>query len=108
MNWRLSASELTKIIENGNPTVVIVDGDLSELGKQVQAETDLVREWFEYGEIGDQSFESLILGQSSLEPPQASNHIHRGQHGLGAFRCQAVSFSKPSKPIQIQGISTLL
>ncbi len=75
MNWRLSASELTKIIENGNPTVVIVDGDLSELGKQVQAETDLVREWFEYGEIGDQSFESLILGQSSLEPPQASNHM---------------------------------
>ena len=50
MNWRLSASELVKIIGNGNPSVVIVDGDLSGLGKQVQAETDLVQQWLEYGE----------------------------------------------------------
>ena len=49
MNWRLSASELVKIIGNGNPSVVVVDGDLSGLGKQVQAETDLVQQWLEYG-----------------------------------------------------------
>ena len=73
MNWRLSASELVKIIGNGNPSVVIVDGDLSGLGKQVQAETDLVQQWFEYGEAGDQSFESLVQGQPPIEPSLTSN-----------------------------------
>tara|TARA_B000000441_G_C21696836_1_gene323298 strand:+ start:663 stop:1124 length:462 start_codon:yes stop_codon:yes gene_type:complete len=68
MNWRLSSSEVIKIIENGNPSIVIVDSDLSELGKQVQAETDLVDRWFEYGETGDQSFESLVQAQSSVDP----------------------------------------
>ena len=73
MNWRLSASELVKIIGNGNPSVVIVDGDLSGLGKQVQAETDLVQQWLEYGEAGDQSFESLVQGQPPIEPSLTSN-----------------------------------
>ena len=73
MNWRLSASELVKIIGNGNPSVVIVDGDLSGLGKQVQAETDLVQQWLEYGESGDQSFESLVQAQPPIEPSLTSN-----------------------------------
>ena len=74
MNWRLSSSEVIKIIENGNPSIVIVDSDLSELGKQVQVETDLVDRWFEYGETGDQSFESLVQAQSSVDPSPTSNH----------------------------------
>ena len=74
MNWRLSSSEVIRIIENGNPSSVIVDSDLSELGKQVQVETDLVDRWFEYGETGDQSFESLVQAQSSVDPSPTSNH----------------------------------
>ena len=48
MNWRLSAPEIIKIIENGKPVAMVVEG------------TSLVNDWFEYGDMGDGSFESLV------------------------------------------------
>ncbi len=39
----------------------------------MQAETDLVQQWLEYGEAGDHSFESLVQGQPPIEPSLTSN-----------------------------------
>lgn len=73
MNWRLSASEIVKIIENGKPVAMIIEGHLAGLASQVKAGTSEVNHWFEYGEMGDGSFESLVEKQRVEEPSQLSD-----------------------------------
>ncbi|GIS55883.1 MAG: hypothetical protein Ct9H90mP30_5680 [Actinomycetota bacterium] len=99
MNWRLSSSEVIKIIENGNPSIVIVDSDLSELGKQVQAETDLVDRWFEYGETGDQSFESLV---------QAHHRLILHQHQTTKLRIHFLFSTQVEQPENQKVLFTLM
>ncbi len=74
MNWRLSASEVIKIIENGKPKVMITDSALSNLVSEVQSRSDLVSLWYEYGNTGNGSFESLIESQST-EQFQLSTYV---------------------------------
>lgn len=68
MNWRLSASEIVKIIENGEPVAMVVEGHLAGLASQVKEGTSVAKHWFEYGEMGDGSFESLVEKQTVEEP----------------------------------------
>ena len=74
MNWRLSASEIIKIIENGKPKVMITDSALSNLVSQVQSRSDSVSLWYEYGDTGNGSFESFIEPQST-EQLQLSTYV---------------------------------
>ena len=74
MNWRLSASEIIKIIENGKPKVMITDSALSNLVSQVQSRSDSVSLWYEYGDTGNGSFESFIEPQRT-EQLQLSTYV---------------------------------
>jgi len=68
MNWRLSSSELVKIINNGSPRTVITEAFFKDLICNVQKENDTVQHWLEYGESGDGSFESLVESHTEDEP----------------------------------------
>ena len=64
MNWRLSSTELVKVINNGSPRAVISEAFFKDLICNVQKENDTVRHWLEYGESGDGSFEKLVQSQA--------------------------------------------
>ncbi len=68
MNWRLSATELIKIINNGSPRAVISEAFFNELICDVQKGNDTVGHWLEYGESGDGSFEKLTESHGEDEP----------------------------------------
>ena len=68
LNWRLSGEELVNIIENGQPKVVIAQGQFQKVSKEIQKKVDSVDHWLEYDSASDHSFDILIEKSPSSEP----------------------------------------
>jgi long-chain acyl-CoA synthetase len=68
MNWRLSAPELKKIIDNGEPRVYITQDRFLDASNALKGTVDSVEHWLEYGPDGDGSYERLVDSSSDDEP----------------------------------------
>ena len=68
INWRLSAEEIVRIIEDGEPSVFICQEELLDLGNEVRScsQADIV--YLEYGKETDGSFEKLVKSASAVDP----------------------------------------
>ena len=68
LNWRLGSEELTQIIKNGRPKVIITQGQFSEVTQDLQKNINFIDHWLEYGANSNSSFDSLIDKASDDEP----------------------------------------
>ena len=72
LNWRLSAPELSRILEDGEPLVVISQDQFTAQARELRGTVTCVEHWLEYGSGGDGSYETLIQESPDTEPaPQA-------------------------------------
>ena len=67
LNWRLGDDELNRIIEDGNPTVIIHAGEYIFLKQQLE-NTIRVDHWLSFGHESDGSYETLLSQSSATEP----------------------------------------
>ena len=67
LNWRLGDDELNRIIEDGNPTVIIHAGEYISLKQQLE-NTIRVDHWLSFGHESDGSYETLLSQSSATEP----------------------------------------
>lgn len=67
LNWRLGTGELGRIIEDGEPAVMICATEFSEQQTILQDEV-AVDHWLGFGPDSDGSYEQLVAGASSDEP----------------------------------------
>jgi len=68
LNWRLGSDELAQIIENGQPKVIITQGQFSKTTHDLHKKINFIDHWLEYGADSNSSFETLIDKASSNEP----------------------------------------
>ena len=68
MNWRLSTPELLRIIGNGTPKVLISGDALADQKALLKQQDTSIQYWFEFGPLGDMSFERLIEKSNDNEP----------------------------------------
>lgn len=66
INWRLSAEEITRIIDDGEPSVFICQKDFLDLQHEVRATVTSNITYLEYGPETDGSYEALVT-QASTE-----------------------------------------
>ena len=66
INWRLSAEEITRIIEDGEPSVFICQKEFLDLQHEVRATVTSNITYLEYGPETDGSYEALVT-QASTE-----------------------------------------
>ncbi len=69
MNWRLGIVEVTRIIENGEPKMLICSDEYEEVAAALEHLVDHVRF---FGEKGDGSFEAMIETGADDEPAISS------------------------------------
>ena len=67
LNWRLGDDELNRIIEDGNPTVIIHADEYADLKQQLE-NTIRVDHWLSFGHESDGSYETLLSQSSATEP----------------------------------------
>ena len=67
LNWRLGDDELHRIIEDGNPTVIIHAGEYAVLKQQLE-NSIRVDHWLSFGHESDGSYETLLSQSSATEP----------------------------------------
>ena len=67
LNWRLGDDELHRIIEDGNPTVIIHAGEYTVLKQQLENNIG-VDHWLSFGHESDGSYETLLSQSSATEP----------------------------------------
>lgn len=60
VNWRLSAEEIGRILEDGEPAALLCQADFLALRDAVRSQISLPLIWLEYGENTDGSFEALL------------------------------------------------
>ncbi|WP_158734748.1 AMP-binding protein [Alteribacillus sp. YIM 98480] len=70
LNWRLSVQELSRILVDGKPSVLISSGDFQEVCRSLKQKVD-VSHWLAFGEKSDRSYERLISIASDDEPRQS-------------------------------------
>jgi len=68
INWRLSAEEIARIIEDGEPSVFICQEDFLGLMNEVRARVPSDITYLEYGPGTDGSYEKLVTSASSVDP----------------------------------------
>lgn len=67
LNWRLAVPEMTRILEDGKPTVLITSDEFKTEELELQRKLDLSL-WVEYGNDSDGTYERLIEEGSAEEP----------------------------------------
>ena len=67
LNWRLGDDELNRIIEDGNPTVIIHADEYADLKQQLE-NTIRVDHWLSFGHESDGSYETLLSQSNATEP----------------------------------------
>jgi len=72
MNWRLSAEEVARIVEDGKPAVFLNHSEFRELRDEVRGRVALDIRYLEYGPGSDGSFEDVIGNQAA---PEIKNDI---------------------------------
>jgi acyl-CoA synthetase (AMP-forming)/AMP-acid ligase II len=68
INWRLSAEEITRIIEDGEPSVFVCQEEFLGLRNEVRASVPSDLTYLEYGPGTDGSYEKLVTSASSIDP----------------------------------------
>ncbi len=68
LNWRLGTQELLRIMQDGDPSVVVAADEyaatIAALRDQVAA-----KNWFSFGKDSDGSYDDLVASASDQEPP---------------------------------------
>jgi len=67
LNWRLGASELAKILADGDPTVVVSSAEFRNEREAMQRKVD-APVWLEFGADSDGSYEAFLVRASDAEP----------------------------------------
>ena len=67
LNWRLGDDELTLIVEDGSPKVLIHSGEYTSLKQQLK-KTTAVDHWLSFGHESDGSYETLLSQSNATEP----------------------------------------
>lgn len=67
LNWRLGIEEMARVVEDGDPRVMIISDEFRDVGEQLQQRLD-IPVWLQYGEDGDGSYEDTLGGASNAEP----------------------------------------
>jgi len=67
INWRLGPDEMTRILADGDPQVVVLSAEYASLQPVLQAALS-VRHWLGFGEGSDQAYEALLARASDAEP----------------------------------------
>lgn len=68
INWRLSAEEIARIIEDGEPSVFLCQDEFLELRDEVRTNIALDINYLEYGSASDGSYEQLLASGSASDP----------------------------------------
>ncbi|MCH8863360.1 MAG: AMP-binding protein [Proteobacteria bacterium] len=66
LNWRLGVEEITRILADGEPSVVVTTTEFREQRDAVQGRLD-ISNWLEYGDGSDGSYEDLLAAASDAE-----------------------------------------
>ncbi|MDR6123519.1 acyl-CoA synthetase (AMP-forming)/AMP-acid ligase II [Bacillus sp. SLBN-46] len=72
LNWRLGNKELSRILNDGKPAVIITSKEFEEVKNYLQQNVDLDH-WLEIGEGSDLSYEILVQTSSNEEPSLSSD-----------------------------------
>lgn len=67
MNWRLSAEEVARIVEDGKPAVFLNHSEFRDLRDEVQQRISLELRYLEYGPESDGSFEALVSSATAQD-----------------------------------------
>lgn len=67
INWRLGLEEMTRILVNGAPSVVITSGEYAAEAAELKGRVE-ARSWLSYGEGGDGSYDDLLNRSPDHEP----------------------------------------
>lgn len=65
MNWRLSAEEVARIVEDGEPSVFLSHSEFRTLRDEVKTRVSLDIQYLEYGPESDDSFEQIVASASA-------------------------------------------
>jgi acyl-CoA synthetase (AMP-forming)/AMP-acid ligase II len=67
LNWRLGAEELTRILADGDPAVLVFSAEYAELGRRLDTPAGIGHR-LACGEASDGSYENLVRSSSDEEP----------------------------------------
>jgi acyl-CoA synthetase (AMP-forming)/AMP-acid ligase II len=67
LNWRLGLTELTRILNDGEPSVVIASHEYARLQGDLKASVN-AKHWLSFGADSDQSYDKLVARASDAEP----------------------------------------
>ena len=78
VNWRLGLDEIARILNDGDPSVVITSG---EYAKTAEALKDRVaaKHWLFFGANADGSYEELVSSSGEDEPDGSSGRCNTGR-----------------------------
>ena len=71
LNWRLAVPELSRIIEDGKPHIMVTSDEFRTEQQALQSELD-ISHWLEFGEGSDGSFDNLVNAASDDEPERSA------------------------------------
>lgn len=73
LNWRLGHPEMVRIIENGEPAVVLFEGEFTPQISELQRELD-IEHWFGWGAGSNGSYDALLESCAQRELPAMAPH----------------------------------
>ncbi len=68
LNWRLGTEEATRILQDGEPGLVVTAAEFRDARDAIRAEVS-ARTWLESGEGADGSYERFVEAAGDAEPP---------------------------------------
>ena len=71
MNWRLGVPELARILEDGEPSVLVTSTDFDAERQALEGQVEIPH-WLQYGPGGDDSFERLKASADDANPKTAA------------------------------------
>ena len=67
INWRLAPAEISRILEDGKPLVLICEDQFLDVQKKIKTIARLPITYLELGHSSDQTYENLALGNENPE-----------------------------------------
>ena len=67
VNWRLGLAEMARILNDGEPSVVIASAEYAEVAEDLK-QTVAAKHWLCFGEGSDGSYDALVSAASDAEP----------------------------------------
>ena len=71
LNWRLAVPELSRILEDGAPRVVVTSDEFRGEQQALQSQLDIPH-WLEFGANSDGTFDNLVNAASDAEPERSA------------------------------------